>query len=265
MRKLMVLAAVLAIVTASISTSFAQDREFGTLEFRANGEDFVRQGFVSKDGWRIDFDHVYVSLTAIRAFQTDPPYNAFAGELTTANQMVGLPGTYTIDLAEGGAEAEPILIGAVEDAPGGYYNALSWMMLPANEGTTDGQTIVMDGTAEKDGATISFRIAVDNIYAYTCGAFIGDERKGVLQAGATGDIELTFHFDHIFGDGDAAPDDDINVSAPGFDPFAAIATNGLLDVTLQDLEAEMDAAAYQMLVDILPSLGHVGEGHCHES
>ena len=24
----------------------------------ANGEDFVRQGFVSKDGWRISFDHV---------------------------------------------------------------------------------------------------------------------------------------------------------------------------------------------------------------
>ncbi|MBL7209270.1 MAG: DUF4382 domain-containing protein, partial [Dehalococcoidia bacterium] len=25
----------------------------GTLQFDANGEDFVRQGFVSKDGWSI--------------------------------------------------------------------------------------------------------------------------------------------------------------------------------------------------------------------
>jgi hypothetical protein len=265
MRKLMILAAVLAIVTTSISTSLAQDADVGTLEFRANGEDFVREGFVSKDGWRIDFDHVYISLAAIRAYQTDPPYDAFAGELTSANQMVGLPGTYTIDLAAGDAEADPILIGAVEEAPGGYYNALSWMMLPADEGVAEGQTIVMEGIAEKEGELISFSIAVDNIYAYTCGAFIGDDRKGVLQAGTTGDIELTFHFDHIFGDSEAAPDDDINVTAPGFDPFAAVTTNGSLDVTLQDLEAEMDSAAYQMFVDILPSLGHVGEGHCHES
>ena len=27
--------------------------------------------------------------------------------------------------------------------------------------------------------------------------------------------------------------------------------------------ADVDAADYQMLVDILPTLGHVGEGHCH--
>jgi hypothetical protein len=46
----------------------------GTLEFYANGEDFVRQGFVSKDGWSIQFDHVYITLDGIAAYQTDPPY-----------------------------------------------------------------------------------------------------------------------------------------------------------------------------------------------
>ncbi|MEO1288023.1 MAG: DUF4382 domain-containing protein, partial [Chloroflexota bacterium] len=54
----------------------------GTLEFHANGEDFVREGFVSKDGWIINFDHVWVSLSNVRAHQTNPPYDPFAGELT---------------------------------------------------------------------------------------------------------------------------------------------------------------------------------------
>ncbi|MGB3613727.1 MAG: hypothetical protein WBA10_08035, partial [Elainellaceae cyanobacterium] len=40
----------------------------GTLEFRANGEDFVRQGFVSKDGWQMDFDHLYVTLSELKAY-----------------------------------------------------------------------------------------------------------------------------------------------------------------------------------------------------
>ena len=37
-------------------------QETGRLQFVANGEDFVRQGFVSKDGWAIGFDHVYINL-----------------------------------------------------------------------------------------------------------------------------------------------------------------------------------------------------------
>ena len=30
----------------------------GSLVLVANGEDFVRQGFVSKDGWSINFEHL---------------------------------------------------------------------------------------------------------------------------------------------------------------------------------------------------------------
>jgi hypothetical protein len=29
------------------------------------------------------------------------------------------------------------------------------------------------------------------------------------------------------------------------------------------LQNALSAVDYQMLVDILPTLGHVGEGHCH--
>ena len=39
--------------------------EEGTLAFVANGEDFVRQGFISKDGWAINFDQVLVRANVI--------------------------------------------------------------------------------------------------------------------------------------------------------------------------------------------------------
>jgi hypothetical protein len=74
---------------------------------------------------------------------------------------------------------------------------------------------------------------------------------------------MTFHFDHVFGDAETPPDDALNVGAVGFDPFAAIAEGGILNGNLAGLEVKLPAEDYQALVDILPTLGHVGEGHCH--
>lgn len=262
MRRLIVL---VAVFSGLFSVAAAQDGTTGALEFRANGEDFVRQGFESKDGWIVNFDHIFVSLTNVRAHQTTPPYDPFGGELTRSDIMVGLPGELIVDLAEGDADADTILVGMVEDAPSGVYNAVAWMLTPAESGDIEGFSIVMDGTAEKDGETIAFVISIDEPFTYTCGSFIGDERKGILQDGMTGDVEMTFHFDHIFGDAEAPMDDEINTGAPGFDMLAALATDGMLDVTLGDLEMSLSAEDYAMFVGILPSLGHTGEGHCHES
>jgi len=39
-----------------ILTGCAGGEATGRLQVYANGEDFVRQGFVSKDGWSINFD-----------------------------------------------------------------------------------------------------------------------------------------------------------------------------------------------------------------
>ncbi len=252
-------------IFAVFSVALAQDDAAGTVEFRANGEDFVRQGFVSKDGWNVNFDHIFVSLTNIRAHQTTPPYDPFAGELTRSDVMIGLAGQLIVDLAEGDADADTILVGTVEDAPAGFYNAVGWMMTPALDGDIEGFSLVMNGTAEKDGETIEFMISIDDSFTYTCGSFVGDERKGILEAGATSDVEMTFHFDHIFGDADAPMDDAINTGAPGFDVFAALAEDGVVEKTMDELEMEMAAEDYQMFVDILPSLGHTGEGHCHEA
>jgi hypothetical protein len=240
----------------------------GALAFRANGEDFVRQGFTSKDGWEISFDHVYVSLAKLTAYQTEPPFDATAdataaGDLS-AKAQVGVGSSMVVDLAAGDADAEPVLIKTVE-APAGRYNALSWEMTPADAGPAQGYSLLMQGTATKDGETLPFAIGVDETLAFTCGDFVGDDRKGIVAAGETADVEATFHFDHLFGDGDAPMDDDINTGALGFGPLAALAENGVVQLDGAALKAKLSTADYATLLGILPSLGHVGEGHCAET
>lgn len=236
----------------------------GKLQIRANGEDFVRQGFQSKDGWAIRFDHLYVTLTDVAAYQTDPPYNPDTGSKIQATQKLLLNELRTVDLAAGDENANPILVHEFIAAPAGRYNALSWRMVKATSEPAKGYSLVMKGTAMKDGRAIEFAIAIDREYAYTCGEFVGENRKGILSPGGTADLEATFHFDHIFGDGDAPPDDEINTGALGFAPLAALASNGKLDVKIDDLQQRLSTRDYQTLVETLVSLGHVGEGHCQQ-
>lgn len=247
--------------TPPASTS---SNEVGTIQFRANGEDFVRQGFVSKDGWQIDFDHVYVNLVDGTAYETYTPYDAEAGGEPQAKQTISLVIQKTVDLAEGDENAETIIVNEVP-APPGRYNAISWKMAKAAEGPAEGQVLVMQGTATKDSQTIPFTVKIDQELEFTCGDYVGDERKGILQPGETAQLEATFHFDHLFGDAEAAADDEINTGALGFDPLAAIAEGGQLDANLATLEKKLSAEDYNTLIAILPSLGHVGEGHCKES
>ncbi len=263
MKKLLLGTVILILALTAIMAGCAPSAQTGTLQFNANGEDFVRQGFVSKDGWAITFDHVYVTLADITAYQASPPYEPAEGGELQAEAQVNLPGTHTLDLAEGGEDAPPIFVGEVKDAAAGHYNALAWKMVQAAEGRTSGYSLVIIGTAEKDGQTVNFTIKVEQEYEYTCGEFVGDERKGILEDGGTADLEMTFHFDHVFGDAETPPDDDLNVMALGFEPFAAVAEAGTLDADLAGLEAMFSSDDYQKMEDILLTLGHVGEGHCH--
>ncbi len=234
----------------------------GTLEFRANGEDFVRQGFVTSDGWAISFDHLYVTPANLTAYQSDPPFDADAGGMPQAAVQVSLEKPTTVDLAAGDAQADPILVGAVE-AAAGRYNALAWELVRAADGPADGAVILMEGRAAKDDVMLPFRISLDGERAYVCGDFVGDERKGILQAGETADLEATFHFDHLFGDGSAPPDADINRGALGFEPFAALAQDGMVDVDMSALQAGLSAEDYAKLTEM--HLAHVGEGHCQNT
>lgn len=238
--------------------------ETGTLTFVANGEDFVRQGFISKDGWQITFDHVYVTLSEIEAYQAEPPYDASTGE-AIEGEAVTLPGPYTLDLAAGDADAEPLTIGAAADVATGHYNALGWKMVPATVDEAAGYTVRLQGTATKADTTIAFILNIEDEYSYTCGEYIGDERKGFLSAGDTTAVEATFHFDHIFGDGEADPDDSLNVGALGFEPLAAAADGDKLEADLATLAEKLSAEDLATLRDTLSTLGHVGEGHCYEA
>jgi len=235
----------------------------GTLQFTANGEDFVRQGFTTKDGWDISFDHVYVNLADVTAYQADPPYDAHEGGEVQAETEVSLPGTHTVDLAEGDENASPILVGEVKDVSTGHYNAISWKMLKATEGPAKGYSLVIIGKAVKDGETVNFTLKNEKEYQYTGGEYIGDERKGIVQKGGTADLEMTFHFDHIFGDAGTPADDELNIGAPGFEPFAALVKDGNLEIDMAGMKDKLSPEAYQKLEEMLPTLGHVGEGHCH--
>ena len=229
-----------------ILTGCAGGGATGKLQVYANGEDFVRRGFVSKDGWSINFDHVYITLAGITAYQTDPPYDPHSGGDISGKAAVSLANVYTVDLADGDENAPPILVAEVSGAPAGHYDALFWEMVKTSSGPAAGYSLVIIGTAEKDGRSVDFTINSDEECGYSCGEYVGDERRGILEKGGTADLEMTFHFDHIFGDADTPMDDGLNVSALGFDPFADVAEGGQVDMDMAELH-----------------LGHVGEGHCH--
>ena len=265
--------------TSETESSAAADQEIsaqatgsGVLEVKGNGEDFVRQGFVDKDGWEISFDHVYVTLADIVAAQRDPSFEAGSTDSAkndgAKNQdvealtQVKSADAITVDLAAGDEDAEPVMVTSIENAPSGQYNALSWRMEAPTSGESAGYPLVMVGTATKEGETIPFDIKLSEKLVFDCGDFIGDERKGILTNGETAEVEATFHFDHLFGDGEAAANDEINTGALGFGVLADLAEGGALNVTSEDLEARLSPENYNNLKTVLISLGHVGEGHC---
>lgn len=230
----------------------------GIMTFRANGEDFVKAGFVSKDGWNITFENIYLSLSDIIAYQTAPPYNPHSEEEIFSNNKILLNDNFIVDLAEGEENAIPVFVGEVNNVPVGHYNAISWQVNPE----ISGNSLVLIGIAEKNSEAIHFTININQIYEYRCGEFVGDVRKGFFDSDNKADLEMTFHFDHIFGDNGTPLDDDLNQMAVGFEPFAKIATDGVLEVSLIELKNDFSEEIYQKFLSSLLTLGHVGEGHC---
>ena len=243
--------------TTELSSTSNQDKS--RLSLVANGEDFIRQGFVSKDGWQIEFNHAYVTLNEVIAYQTNPPFNVQNGEKLQVTESITLVAqATTIDLAQGDEQALPVKVVEVS-APIGHYNAIAWNVVNNPE---ENASIVLDGVATKNEQTLNFVLKFALNLSYLCGEFVGDERKGIVEASKTAELETTFHFDHLFGDAQTAADDDLNVGALGFQPLAMIATSGKLNTDLNNLEKQLSVEDYSKLMDNLKSLGHVGEGHC---
>jgi len=232
----------------------------------ANGEAFVREGFTTKDGWEVEFERVFVTLSDVVAHQTEPAFDPDKdSELKATESVTLLPAERTTNLAAD-SDGPAIEVIAAPDAPPGTYNAVSWEVVPAQSGLAADTAISMVGEATKDGETRYFTISFDKPLAYQCGEFVGDERKGILEEGEekSAEVELTLHFDHIFGDAGAPPDDEINTGAVGFEPFVAAFSDGdaLIAEGMETMQAELSEEDYQTLVKAIEGLGHVGEGHC---
>ena len=76
--KLLISLLLVLVTVLGAPAAVAQDGH-GILEFFANGEDFVRQGFVSKDGWQITFESLPIGIADIVAYQADSPYDVEEG------------------------------------------------------------------------------------------------------------------------------------------------------------------------------------------
>ena len=238
----------------------------GNLTLVANGEDFVRQGFVSKDGWQIDFDHLYVNVGEAIAYSTEsafePQKNDTKEDIEYQNKVELLTQARVVDLAEGAEDAEPIAV-AEANVPVSFYNALAWSVDTADANSPmAGNTIMLIGRATKDGQTVDFDLGFNQPTEYVCGEFVGDLRQGIVAADAPGTTEMTFHFDHIFGDADTPPEDALNQDALGFEPLAELASNNTVKVSEEDLANQLAPEDYQQLTTAIAGLGHVGEGHC---
>jgi hypothetical protein len=129
------------------------------LKFYANGEELLTEGFLApkltKDGWTLRFTHAFVVLSEISAYRTDPPYDAHSGEEISAGKKVALDGVHLIDLAMGAEDDPPVFVGEAVNAPAGHYNAVSWKMVRGNSGPMAGYSMLLVGTAEKEGKTVS--------------------------------------------------------------------------------------------------------------
>lgn len=248
------------------TTADNQSQGKATLNLVANGEDFVRQGFVTKDGWTMNFDRLDVNLAQVTAYQIDGAFEPSETDTLDGleyQETVSLVDTpQVVDLAEGEADAAPILVTDAEVTPG-FYNAMAWQVDTAGtDSPLTGKTMVMQGTATKDGRTINFDISLDRPIQYLCGEYVGDERKGMVEADSPGEIETTFHFDHIFGDAETSPDEAINVDALGFEPLAQLASNDSLTIDDATLTQQLSPEDQEKLTKAVIGLGHVGEGHC---
>ena len=239
--------------------------EEGTLALVANGEDFVRQGFVSKDGWNINFDRVYVNFSDATAYSTESSFEPQKGDTKDSidyQNKADFNSAKTIDLAEGEADANPVVV-AQAIVPTGFYNALTWKLSTADDNSPiAGDTIAIQGQAVKDGETINFDLGFNQPGEYVCGEFVGEDRQGVVTADNPGQLEATFHFDHIFGDADTPAEDALNQDALGFQPLANLASNGTLQLDDAELASQLSESEYQQLTEAVSGLGHVGEGHC---
>jgi len=238
-----------SIIVLFISAAVSCDKKTGNILFTANGEEFIVSGLVSKDGWDIQFENVLVNISSPEAYNPGQP------ELKTV-----LEGHHLVDLKKGTSNKPEVTIGITANVEKGNYQSLKFSLKQMESGEYAGYSIVLKGSAKKDNINIPFLIKLDEELTFDGReGYVGDHIKGILQPGKTTDVEMTFHFDHIFGNSDAGDESHVNSESPGFEFFLSYMKDNKIDVNQEMTKSNRQ---YEKLILGIETLGHLGEGHC---
>lgn len=256
----------------------------GTLSFTTWGEEYIEEGIPADpaeggfvDGWTVRYDKFLVNFrNIVVAAQSGEP-------------AIGMEGSRLFDNTAAGVK--PII--DFRGIPARAWERVSYEIAPVTVGTE-----LMPGTTEADkdlmlaggyslfASGIARKEQLEKRFAwgFASGAHYGEcasevdgrDRQGVvLTNGATLEVQLTTHGDHLFYDRlQASPDPSVETSLR-FDALAAADGNGDGEVTLEELTATpldvrlydpsgLGAVNYGAFVSQLArTVGHFrGEGEC---
>lgn len=221
----------------------------GTLAFTANGEEFIAEGFTSKEGWDLSFEKVLVNLTGVEAYHPE-----------ISDLSVTIDEDYLVDLKDSFGPEPSVSVTSVKKVPAGNYQSLRFSLKQMSSGPHKGYSVVLSGTARKEGETLPFLIKISEELTFDGReGYVGDTIKGLVEPGQASSVEMTFHFDHIFGDASSGPEEHVNSHSPGFDLFLDYKKEGRIEVTQEEMKSH---ESYTLLMGAIESLGHLGEGHC---
>jgi len=236
----------------------------GTVAVEIWGEDFIEAGIPASefvDGWAVTYDAFVVTV----------------GALTAAG--VGFPGARAYDLTHKG----PLPVASLR-ANAGAIAPVSYSLEPTDASThnvnvdtalfdtlvAEGWSVYLQGSATKDGQTLTFAWGFDlSVTYFSCHA------SGTVPANGTGTTQLTIHGDHPFYESIIDPDARLR-----FGPLADADANGDDEITRTELAALSGVAfgaldhydvpagshidnLWDFLRAQVETLGHIdGEGHC---
>ncbi|MEM9274885.1 MAG: hypothetical protein AAGA80_18270 [Cyanobacteria bacterium P01_F01_bin.143] len=88
------------------------------------------QGFLAKDGWKIEFDRLEVSVSEVIAYNTNSATKSDLSNYPKSQpQVLILEQATTIDLAVGDDNARAIMV-SKQKVAGRFCNTPSWKMQP---------------------------------------------------------------------------------------------------------------------------------------
>jgi hypothetical protein len=214
----------------------------------ASAEEIANSGFTTVDGWDITISSLLVSLSDITLIDADGvetgSQDNFVTELINQDESLLVPVTEITGLK------------------GDNYPGIGFSITQSDVEPMDGHSMVITGIAEQGDVEQPFIIQIDNQINWKCTeGYVGDVLKGYISDSGSGEHEITFHIDHIFGDSELDEESHVNTAAVGFSFFlpGLIENDGVVNSSyLEKTSSEEDFMKFTKTVS---NLGHSGEGH----